>query len=338
LANDLLACTRRAAYGRDPAFTRWRRPSTFSVLGEASHTLTQLAMQRREWPANPGDRRSALVDEWDRLIEAGAAKLIAAWSPSEPPASAEWPGYQLTRSRTLRRAAKLAAQSRSRLESPTTSGGIEVSMTDPGSILVGRADRLDRAGGSTRVVDLKSGMSQTEPRSDQLRQLLLYAVLVQRTTGEWPSEIAVENASGEQFVLPLNRNDAESALATVLDAVSDFNLSAQAAGSFDARPDADTCRWCAYRVACGPYWAALRADWGHASVLGSIISSGPDDEGAHAMIEIRSPVDLGIATTHLAGMREMPLPGATWIAAVDLKPVRDPSQVRTRWSSRVAVW
>ena len=73
-------------------------------------------------------------------------------------------------------------------------------MEDPGSIFVGRADRIERVGSATRVVDLKSGMHQGEPNEGQLRQLLLYAVLVHRTTGSWPAEIAIENASGEQFV------------------------------------------------------------------------------------------------------------------------------------------
>lgn len=347
LANDLLACSRRVAFSRDAAYRKWRRPSTFSVLGDAAHSVAELVAKRSDWPVDSTDRRTELEGAWDDRINAGATRLAEAWSPAEPPPPAEWPSFQLTRSRTLRRADRAIAARQvepvgERVRGERGSGrvmGVEVELQDNASRLYGRADRVDRVDGSYRVVDLKTGMHQDEPKKEQLRQLLLYAVLVHRTSGEWPSEIAIENASGEQFVLPLDRGEAEGALAEVVKAVASFNAqSSSGSGAFAASPDADTCRWCPYRTSCDEYWRDLRADWGHASVFGLILGSGADAKGGHADIEVVAPNDLGVTTTHLMNLSEAPPSGATWLAVVDLQPLRDPSSVGARWSSRIATW
>ena len=98
--------------------------------------------------------------------------------------------------------------------------GIELDLEDPESRLYGHADRIERSGDRTRIVDLKSGLHQGDPTADQHRQLLLYAVLAQRSTGEWPSEIAIEDASGAQTAIELDATAAENALAEVVGAVS----------------------------------------------------------------------------------------------------------------------
>lgn len=354
LANSLLACEQRAAFTRDSSFDHWRRPSTFSLLGDAAHAVTEQVMKRNDWSSDEPTRHYEISDLWNRVIHDGAEALAAAWAPSEPPPPDEWPAYQLTRSRTIRRATRLAqpghVEPHPEVHGPPSTGrtdgggdqtlgtGIEVHMEDPGSVLHGRADRIERAGSATRVVDLKSGMHQGWPEEDQLRQLHLYAVLVHRTTGEWPAEIAIENASGEQFVLPLDPCDAEESLETVLGAVDRFNDAASGSASFSASPDESTCRWCPYRVVCEPYWDSVVAEWGHASVLGAVTGVGENEQGAHVTISIHSPADLGADVTILAGLPVIPRGKPTWISAVDLMSIRDPTQLRARWSSRVLTW
>lgn len=354
LANSLLACELRAAFTLDPAFDHWRRPSTFSVLGDAAHAVTEAVMKGKDWSSDEPTRRAKLIDLWDRMVQKGARALATAWAPSEPPPPDEWPAFQLTRSRTIRRGLRLtqrapAAQPsemhgaqkdvpRAQRSAQPAGIGVEVHMEDPGSILHGRADRIERVGSATRVVDLKSGMHQGEPKGDQLRQLHLYAVLVHRTTGQWPAEIAIENASGELFALPLNPQDAEESLETVVAAVDRFNDAASGAGSFSASPDESTCRWCPYRAVCEPYWDAVAADWGHASVLGSVIEMGTDDQGAHVTIRIRNPSDLGTDEAILARLAEIPAGNPAWISAVDLMSIRDPTQLQARWFTRIMTW
>ena len=117
-------------------------------------------------------------------------------------------------------------------------------MVDAGSMLRGRADRIDRVAGEVRIVDLKTGLHQGEPTEDQRRQLLLYAVLYERTNGEWPAALAIENASGEQVALPFDPAEAADALDEVLEAVTSFNALVTTKGPFTllANPGAETCR------------------------------------------------------------------------------------------------
>lgn len=346
LANDLLACPRRVGFARDPSFASWKRPSTFSVLGEAAHAVAEFAAKNNSWHAEGGERRRQLEAVWSDRINDGARKLAKRWAPAVPPPPEEWPGYHVTRVRTLRRAERAvteqhSAKSKVALRSCDFDGsiGTEIELTDPTSGLAGRADRIDRVDGSYRVVDLKTGMGQDGLKVGQLRQLLLYAVLVQRATKEWPADIAVENASGEQFVHRLEPAQAEAALREASQAVRAFNAQVTAKTSrLEARPSADTCRWCAYRTCCDDYWRNLHIEWEHPSVLGSIVRTGTDAKGAHADIEVIAPIDLGSSTTHIAGLPEAPSTASTWLAAVDLYPIREPRSLRARWSSRIAAW
>jgi CRISPR/Cas system-associated exonuclease Cas4 (RecB family) len=354
LANSLLACELRAAFTLDSAFDHWRRPSTFSVLGDAAHAVTEEAMKRSDWSPDELTRRAVLSDLWDRVVQTGVEGLAAAWAPSVPPPPEEWPAYQLTKSRTIRRAVRLTQPlpaaprfethedpqeaHRAKLGAHRAGVGVEVDMADPGSILHGRADRIERVGSATRVVDLKSGMHQGEPEGDQLRQLHLYAVLVHRTTGQWPVEIAIENASGELFALPLRPQDAEESLEQVLAAVDRFNEAVSGAASFSASPGEATCKWCPYRAVCEPYWDVVTAEWGHASVLGTVVETGTNDQGAHVTIQVRNPADHGADVAIIAQLAAIPEGGSDWISAVDLTPIRDPTQLRARWSTRVMTW
>ena len=145
---------------------------------------------------------------------------------------------------------------------PATGTGVEIELRDPSSGFFGRADRVERDGDSIRVVDLKTGLRQDEPTSDQRRQLLIYAFLVQRTYGEWPKSVAVEDASGLQHVLILDPAEADVVLGEVESARDGFNSSVET-GDFvaNAQPNPDICRWCDYRVQCGPFWDSLSSDW-----------------------------------------------------------------------------
>lgn len=336
LANELLACQLKAAFGRDDRFKGWRRPSTYSVLGETAHAVTEAAFKRTDWASEQSHRRAALEITWESCVAAGTARLASAWSPSSPPPAEEWPGYQLTKIRTLRRAERVIESRTSNRGEPLPGTGIEAALADPGSMLEGRVDRVDREGGTFRVVDLKTGLQQGAPTEDQTRQLLLYAVLVHRTTGEWPAEIAIENASGEQVATPLDRAAAEIALDQVLSAVADFNQRIDAL-TLTAQPNPETCRWCAYRVVCGPYWNELRVDWNHRSVLGEITGSGTGDQ-TYVSLRVTSPQDSRTPTAHLASVPQLPDAGATWVAAVDLRGSADAKELRAKWSSRIRSW
>jgi RecB family exonuclease len=341
LANQLLACDLRVAFSRDPSYRPLRRPSTYSVLGEVAHSITELAYKGSGFDGDEAAARTWLEQQWEQEAERQSAKLAAAWAPGTPPPAVEWPGYNLTRARTLRRGARLLA-SRQRVREasePVPGTGIEVDLEDPESGLYGRADRIERSGNSTRIVDLKSGLHQGEPTADQHRQLLLYAVLAHRSTGEWPSEIAIEDASGAQVSIELDPSDAEAALAEVLAAVSAFNEDVRSADfRMKAEPNADRCRWCAFRVSCGPYWQELRTDWEHRSVFGEIEEAGGSGSGGYARVSVASPVDLVGRSVHVSSLAESLSSEATHLAMVDVGGSVASEDVRARWSSLWRAW
>jgi len=341
LANQLLACDLRVAFSRDLSYKALRRPSTYSVLGEVAHLITELAYTASGFDGDEVGARTWLEQRWEHEMERKSAKLADAWAPGTPPPAGEWPGYNLTRARTIRRGTRLLApRPRGReVVEPIPGTGVEVDLEDPKSGLYGRADRIERNGSQTRIVDLKSGLHQGAPTADQHRQLLLYAVLAQRSTGEWPSEIAIEDASGAQTSIALDPSEAEAALVEVLAAVSAFNDDARSADfRMKAEPNPDRCRWCAFRVSCGPYWRELRTDWEHRSVFGEIKETGDAPGGGFARVSVSSPVDLAGKTIHVSALPESLNPGATHLAIVDVSGAVAGQEVRARWSSIWRAW
>ena len=334
LANDLLACELRVGFARDARFSAWRRPSTFSVLGVAAHRMIETALRSRALKTD--DVSDEFERVWDEVIAEGRQLLLAAWQPVTPPPPADWPGYQLTRTRALRRARRIVATHRSDRVVPADAISVERWMEPEGSILVGRADRVDRCAQGLRVVDVKTGLQQAAPTDEQRRQLLLYAVLVYRTHGEWPAEIALEGANGVQQVFELDAEEALAAEQEVLEAVDRFNHQVEIDElESSARPGADRCRHCPYRVVCHPYWQALSPRWEHASVLGSIVAAGE----SHVELRIASPRERASAVARISDLATSIGSLGTWLAAVDLR--RAPGQSGdfvARWSSVLNEW
>lgn len=341
LANQLLTCALRTAFARDPQHRSWRRPNTFTALGLIAHAVTESAFTRVGPHGDEPSARAELAQRWDSETGRVSADLDAAWAPAMPPPPPEWPGYALTRTRTIRRASKIVA---TRAEAPRPVakgiGGIEIDLRDPSTGLFGRADRIERVGASTRIVDLKTGLRQDEPTEEQRRQLLLYAVLVQRTTGEWPESIAIENASGAQYVTPFEPAEAERALEEVQTAIAAFNEGADAPESLvaAAEPSDDRCRWCAYRVACGPYWVSVESGWNHRAAFGTITEASSAGDSHYLRMAVDSPTDQSGQVLHVSQLAGPVPAGATKVAIVDWAGTPGEQQVRARWSTLVRAW
>jgi len=340
MANQLLGCGLHVAFRRDPNHAGWHRPSEFSALGSAAHAVTESAYLRRDWPDDETELRGLLEAVWNNKIADERTKLIEAWSPSEPPPAEEWPGYHLTRARTIRRCARLISNRQPHKPGEGPRPQVEVALKDRETGLWGRADRIERSGGQMRVVDLKTGLRQAEPTESQRRQLMLYAVLCQREYGEWPTEIAIESASGELTTMLLDPDEAEAALRDVTLAVKGFN---RAIGSGHdplsmARPSVDQCRWCEFRVMCRPYWEHLQSDWDHRSVLGEITGTGETDQGSYVELCIHCPTEHAGADLNISQLASPMRGDARWIAVTDYLGQASSGHVQARWSSQVRAW
>jgi RecB family exonuclease len=344
LANQLLGCRLRAGFARDPTLTHWRRPTTYSALGLVAHTVSEAVFGHGHWPSDANAVRDKLQDLWNEETERQAARLAAAWHPAIPPPADQWPGYALTRARTIRRGERILDAQRRPVQSvhaPSGSqgSGIEVSLRDTDTGLFGRADRIERDGSSVRVVDLKTGLNQGEPTDEQRRQLLLYALLVQRTTGTWPATVAIEDAAGLQQVAALEPAEAEAALAEVRTAVNQFNQDV-AAGDLvtSAAPGPDRCRWCSFRAICWPYWEAVSSSWGHRASCGNVLDAGATAGQTFLVLDIEGPSDRKGTRLHVSGLAGDPPSEATKAVVIDWTGETASGSVQARWSTILRSW
>jgi RecB family exonuclease len=340
-ANDLLACKLRVGFGRDPTYHAWRRPTPATVLGKASHHVLEQAFRSGSIP--PGDRKEALRSEWEQAIAEGVEELESAWAPAVPPPPDLWPGYQLTRTRVLRRALRIAESRADRSDArdaATGDGGLEVSLEAPELRLLGRVDRIDRAAGRMQIVDVKSGIRASEPTPEHVRQLQLYAALVHAERGEWADDLVIESASGQQHVMELDRTAVLDAVAEVGAAIDQFNeLAATESFEAAATPDPDHCRFCTYRVLCRPYWSALTTEWSHRSVLGEIEATSVNEAQQVISVKVASPVDTAGGSIQISGLPASSVgASAQWFAAADLEPVHGRTDLAARWSSITTSW
>lgn len=102
-----------------------------------------------------------------------------------------------------------------------------------------------------------------------------------------------------------------------------------------ARPSAGTCRWCAYRLVCRPYWNALDTTWEQGSLAGTLGEIQSNSRGTTALIDGESPVDapgpgwLVTAIPHNIGV------GVGPVTMVDAELTGASRHLRWRWSTLV---
>jgi len=339
LANQLLACQLRVGFTRDPEHKSWKRQSTYTALGLVAHAVIEAVFKNRHWPDDPTAFRELLQKLWDEETERGVTGLAKDWSPVVPPPPAEWPGYMLTRSRIIRRAMQLRTASPVQRSKSESDPSIEIGLRDPESGLSGRPDRIESNGKSTRVVDLKTGLHQKEPTEEQRRQLLLYAVLVHRTTGKWPTSIAVEDTSGRCYNEPLDSGEAEAALEEVLAAVASFNKAITTRTLVaEANPNPERCRWCDFRVLCRPFWEALTSEWSQGSAFGSVTKAGDSQAGAFVSFVVESPQDQAGTMVHISGLSQSLPVDTEKVATTDWTGTPEAGGGRARWATIVRTW
>jgi hypothetical protein len=292
LANDLLDCGYRVAWRMDIHSRTLNRPSTYSELGVVAHAVMEEATRGSLVSDSNGDPRDAAMAAWDTHLERAHAELISAWKPAVPPNPDDWPGYHLTRARIIRRAVRQMTPNMPTDTKHSAPLLVERELRDDASGLRGRPDRVAGPRNERRIVDLKTGLRQGEATPHQRRQLMLYAHLVELVTGDRVSEIAIEDASGQIWAEPLERDEVQ-AMVQELQRVRALYETARDDGDLasTAVPSGDVCRWCPFRITCGPYWAALNSTWDHGSALGTIERSLPAAEGSILEMNIDSPTD-----------------------------------------------
>ena len=333
--NSLAACPYRVALVR--AGLVRTKPSLAAALGQVAHEMHEFY-----WRGGVADQAEdaiepALRDEWDRLVAAKQHVLDGIYGDGAPPRAVDWPGYALTRSRTirsLRRLAEVRPVGRG-------SGAVksEIRLTDDVTGLYGTLDRLEVSDGKVTIVDLKSGVWQAEVTPEQRRQLLLYAWLVHVARGTWPVEVIIETAAGVQTAIAVVKEEVEQHVAKAHELVTEFNAAVDAgwtALAGCARPAEETCRGCIARVACEPYWTALSTEWRYqGAVYGRVTKSTATPEGTTITVDTIRPRGRLGQPTAVYQVRAVDIGVDDVIAVVGADERGSASVLRCRWDTQV---
>jgi RecB family exonuclease len=283
---ELRQCRLRVAYRLDSGFGTFRRPTPFSVLGDISHALVE-RVERGEFDlAGPDQVRDRLEAAWDGLVRGKYQQLLAAWRLAPVPPPERWPRYQLTKVRLLRFLARTVARRAERCPSPEPGVAkvlVERTLEPPGIPLRGRVDRVELDDAGVHIVDIKTSSEYgDEIRDEHRRQLLLYAAMWQRTTGQWPRLASIQTPEGRRLSFSVDPDEAEALLSEVLSEVEAYNRAVQRTTTPAelASPSAESCRYCPYRGVCSPFFQALTSEWGWwlKSMVGTLTDIAGDGE------------------------------------------------------------
>lgn len=329
--NTLRRCPLALAYDCDPLLRRaLRRPSTFSALGEVSHSLTEELWKGHHNDVEPGELKSTLSQRWNELATGQHAELSKSWAPAEPPVPIEWPYYAKSKSRTLARLVQDADRFRpSTATHPQSSGFIEDWLIDDDLRLRGRPDRVQWTPAGYRVVDLKAGPHVDELSDAHLQQLLLYAHLVSVNTQHPPIEVAVVNAVGVEFARKITTAEITHAVEEFRERSARFSgfITSPSVLESQATPSKDACRRCAYRGVCPAFKAHASTTWdartvhGHVSaVLSSTVFT----------MKVMTPRDVEEEVTVMMSDHD-PVAVGDFVACIDLFTEARP--MRLEWNS-----
>ncbi len=189
----------------------------------------------------------------DRTPERAKALAKEAWSEFEADADYQTLGLDASQARAFRWQAWLAIAGLWDLEDPSqvdvvsTEQRVDVEL---GSVpFIGIVDRVDRRNDQLVVSDYKSGtLPGYRWRADKVRQVMLYAAAIHRSTGELPDRarlLYLGQRIVEVRVTERRTDEAVEALTGVWDDVTKACI----AEEFDARPTV-LCGWCPFTDRC----------------------------------------------------------------------------------------
>jgi len=328
-------CKLQAAFTLDPVFQGLRRPTPAALLGQAAHRLLENAARGRFSSVPPGKLAGVLEAAWDDEMRDAAARL-AAGRLAPPPPPPEWPGYELTRVRLLRRLARQLGQPRAASHGAAVVS-VERPLEDPATGLHGRPDRVEQIGHHVRVVDAKTGLAQADIRPAQRRQLLLYAYLVREQLGHWPDEVAIEDVAGRRLVEPVRSEEAAAVVQQAVTAVGEFNDTLARSPSVDAlaTPSAEGCRHCPFRVVCWPFWQAVQEDWRLKPSFAGFVQETREDLRL-LLLSVEAPRWTAGRQIRVLGVPAVAKAGQA-IGVVDATPAGI-NQIRVRWQTQLIAW
>lgn len=343
-AITLTTCKLRLAFSLDSDRDQ-RPPTTVSqAIGMVVHGMVA-QVRRGDLAIVPDEEiEQKLADEWARQIAVYHARIQADCIAGEASPPDRWRGYALTRARLLKYLSRLEHDIRA---SPRLGNGplVERQFSSPDGDLQGRIDRVEQGPDGAHIIDVKTSRSETpEILPTHRQQLLIYSVLWQRVTGEWPARASIEHLGFGRHTIDIDPLEAQALIDDLLRQRDKFNqLVVQATQPNDlASPSSETCRYCNYRGACIPFLREVREDWGWflRTMLGRVDEVVPSRDSCDVALDIAGGnMPAGVQKAHIKGFHlDAAPPVGTWVTVVDAHPTSAPNVLQAMCETELWTW
>jgi len=328
LAEILLECSYRAAFRGDPEFNNLDRPNNFQTLGTIRHRVSEAVHKGALNEVELSSVKDAIGDLWDQITAEEAANHASRWSSSELPDVNSWLGYQNARAnakRALTRTITDYRNSNHKLRKPD----IENWLYDQELGIRGKPDRIEYHAQGSIIVDIKTGRPEATMKESWRRQLLLYAHLVQKASGETPIAIAIETASGNRLQEAITKKQIRDTVEQSLLLVKKFNEHLANPAQL-ASPSQENCEYCSYKIHCEPFWEAVQHDWSGRDIRGQIKETLESGATWGVTLTPTSPADWPTKTVFIGPIRTPGVNAASGLSATNVRLTDEPNRVKVR--------
>ncbi len=264
LAESLRQCKLRAGLSRAEGSSRHVLGNPKAWLGTAYHAVLEAAGNK-----HGEDIEASVRHLWNSAVEAQYERSRSHPFDKRFGRPESWPGYHMVAAMVLVRARELVASASAQSISSDNdrSGGAtwcEKTFSGANSKMVGRPDVVR----PEEVVDFKTGdVFEDEDlehvKTAYVRQLRLYAFLVNGTLGWWPRRGVLLPMAGSPVTVELGPEECEAEAAEAIRLLDEYNeiLSRSADAAALAGPSPANCRWCQYQLYCPAFWGAVGPGW-----------------------------------------------------------------------------
>jgi RecB family exonuclease len=342
LGERLLLCELSVAFRLDDRYNSLRRQAPAAALGNVAHELAEGVAAGTYDDVSDGELQVALASAWADGVAREERRLAETYDAAPLPPPTRWPGYAQTEVRTLDLLFQ-EARARRHANAPVAGPHLEEELRPDAVPLYGRADRVESRNGAIEIIDLKTGWTlPDEIKPSHRRQLLAYAFLWHAIHGEWPTTASIQRLDGARMTFAVTPAEAEEVATELIVALNRYNDQVAERESLLklARPSPEACRYCSYRPACEPFFAAASPDWGwyRRSIIGDVTTVAVGR--AHTRVEIA--VRGGTIETPQVNIINWPTDLAPSlsdrVAIIDATPTAIATDLRLAWDSAICRW
>lgn len=260
LYQRFLICPKSAAYSVSNETKHLNKPSLGAALGLISHSLIENSVRiPSEWTTEQIEKW--FENGWEQFVEEERIKLEKAWSPNKVPKPQSWPGFFATRA-----SAKTLVLKNSGLLPPKyslESGVIKKSTFDEFEFplvekflesrdlgIFGKPDYVFLEDSKVVIYDYKFGRNQEDLDKHKF-QMLFYQLLVESVLDVEVGKLAIVASANRVWEIETDRQELENLrrdIPRVLDAINSNSVS--------AIPTSNNCRYCPFKMVCGPFKSA----------------------------------------------------------------------------------